>query len=160
MMANSRFLSVLAESVSTFTIFLEPASDMIAVLDAWETGHRMYAFRAIAYTVTAWAFNQAIPGGSQVILASITTRGLTQPRSEIAVYNKIWKETSQKVLVKIESSIAATDIPKSAVKIILRALAKDEPRTLCKMILKSFEQDLQPIPRLSWVSGYKILYPF
>jgi hypothetical protein len=160
LITNSRFLTVVAESASTLSIFLEPVADMISVINAWESGRRMYAFRAIAYTVTAWSFNQPVPTGSQVVLGNLTTGILAKPRSELLEYNKIWKETSRKVLLQLESSASMLNVPKDAVKIIMQGIGKNDPRTLCKMLLKGLEVQLQPIPRISWKSGYNILYPF
>ena len=74
-------------------------------------------------------------------------------------YNKVWQEASWKVINKINSDTISTQVPKEAIKIILRAFADNNEQKFCEMLLRSFENQFDPIPKITWKSNYKIKYP-
>lgn len=50
-LSSSRGLALISGSLGTLSILLFPVGSMINIINAWETGHRFYAYRSVAYTV-------------------------------------------------------------------------------------------------------------
>ena len=69
--AGSRIFSVVSSGAAVLSIILFPISAMISVINAYQIGHKMYSYRAIAYTITAWAFGKPIPSSSQRVLHNV-----------------------------------------------------------------------------------------
>ncbi len=141
------------------SIFLFPVSSMINILDAYQVGHKMYAFRFIAYTITAWAYDKPAPASSVKILNNLRGGDLVSKKSIVNEYNKIWRETSQAVATTLNYELTARNIIKEALKIVLRASAKDSQQKLCLALLKGFEDKMSYITGLTWKSNYAIPYP-
>jgi hypothetical protein len=158
-LSGSRILSFVASGASTLSIFLFPVTTMIDIINAYQAGHKMYALRCIAYTITSWAFDKPAPSGSMRILSNLRNSAPVAKPSTIQEYNLLWKKTSSESIVKISSELAGKNIPSKILKITLRALAKDNPVMLCDLIMKGFEQKLSPIVALTWKSNYSIKYP-
>lgn len=159
LLTGSRFFTVLANGASVLSIFLSPVAHLITIINAWQTGHKMYAYRAIAYTLTAWAFNKPIPKSSFTVLSNLRTGQPVRKGTVIQEYNQVWQESSSKVLMKVQAGTIAKNVPKEAVKIILRALANNNPQKLCEMLLRGVEDQFETIPRFSWKANYKIRFP-
>jgi len=51
---SSTILSTVASGATVVSIFMFPISSMLNIINAYQTEHKMYAFRAIAYTFTSW----------------------------------------------------------------------------------------------------------
>ncbi len=83
-----------ASTISFISTFLFPVAGLGMLKDANEIGFRFYGLRAVAYTITAWAFDRPIPVGSNRIMSNM--RGL--PVSKIAKYKRAWFEASQATL--------------------------------------------------------------
>ena len=158
-LSGSRILSFVARGASTVSIFLFPVTSLIDVINAYQVGHRMYALRCVAYTITSWAFDKAVPSSSMRILSNLRNSAPVAKPSTIQEYNQLWKKTSNDTIVKINSELAAKNISKKVLKISMRALAKNNPVLLCDLIMKGFENKLSPIVLLTWKSNYSIKYP-
>lgn len=163
LIAGNRFMTVVANGASVLSIFLSPIANLITVVNAWQTGHQMYAYRAVAYTLTAWAFNRTVPIASNQMLSNIRTAGPrggpTRDPAVVQEYEKVWRDTSRKVINRINTGPISTKVPKDALKIILRATANNNAQQLCEMILKGFEGQFSSIPKITWKSLYKIRFP-
>jgi hypothetical protein len=158
-LAGSRILSFVATGASTISIFLFPVASMIDVINAYQVGHRMYALRCVAYTITSWAFDKAVPSSSVRILNNLRNSAPVAKPSTIQEYNRLWTKTSNDTIVKINSELAAKNISKKILKISMRALGKNNPVLLCDLIMKGFENKFSPIVLLTWKSNYSIKYP-
>lgn len=158
-LAGSRILSVVGSGASVFSIFLFPVAAMIDVLDAYQVGHRMYALRSIAYTVTAWAYGNSIPASSMRILSNIREGKVVVKQQIVNEYKQLWAKTSQDVLNKLNVQLATKAIPKEAMQIALRAISNNDAKQLCEMLLKGFEDKLSNIEKITWKSNYSIKYP-
>lgn len=158
-LTGSRFLTVAASGASVLSIFLSPVSHLIAVINAWQTGHKMYAYRAVAYTLTAWAFNKSMPSGSPAVISNIRSGAPVRKQSVVQEYNKAWQDASRNLLGKINSGTISTRVPKEALKLILRAIADNSPQKLCEMLLRGVEDQFEAVPRITWKANYKIRYP-
>jgi len=119
----------------------------------------MYSYRAIAYTLTAWAFGKQIPASSQKILSNLREGNLVAKQNIVSEYKQLWQKTSQSVLTKLNSELTSKKIPKEAVQIILRAISNDNPKVLCELLAKGFEDKMSHITKLTWKSNYSIKFP-
>lgn len=158
-LAGSRVLSFVASGASALSIFLFPVTSMIDIANAYQVGHKMYALRCVAYTITSWAFDKPVPPSSQRILNNLRSSAPVAKPATIQEYNQLWKKTSSDTLVKINAELIAKNIKKEVLKIALRALAKNNPVLLCELIMKGFESKLSSIVLISWKSNYSIKYP-
>lgn len=159
LLSSSRFFSIVSSGASVFSIFLFPVATMISIIDAYQTGHKMYAFRAIAYTLTAWAFDKTIPVSSNRVLSNLRSGDLVRRQRIVQEYKQIWAKTSQSVLTKVNTELAAKNIPKIAMQIALRALSDNNEQNLCELLMKGFESEMSHIAVLTWKSNYSIKYP-
>lgn len=156
---SSRLMTFVGSSASFLSIFLFPVAAMISVINAYQVGHQMYAYRAIAYTLTAWAFNKPIPSSSQRILMNIRKGGLVADQSAVAEYKKVWENTSRAVLNKIDTELRVKNIPSDAMKVVLRAAANNNDQDLCVLIMKGFEGEMSNITNITWKRNYNIRFP-
>lgn len=161
LLTKSRFFAAVSSGAAIASIALIPIGALIAIVRAYRGGHRRYSYRAIAYTTTAWAFNKPAPVASKQILFNIRNGPApVKPPSVVSEYNKIWRETSQKVLAKLNAEATATGIPKQALQIVLQAMAANNEQQFCEMILQNFEEKIDAgIDRTVWKSQYRIRYP-
>ena len=156
---SSRLMAFVGSGASFISIFLFPVATMINVINAYQVGHQMYAYRAIAYTLTAWAFNKPIPNSSQRILLNIRSGGLVANLSAVTEYKKVWENTSRAVLSKIDIELRLKNIPKDAMKVVLRSSANNNEQVLCELIMKGFESKMSNITNLTWKRNYGIRFP-
>lgn len=158
-LSGSRILSFVASGASTLSIFLFPVSAMIDIINSYQVGHKMYALRCVAYTITSWAFDKPVPSASMRILSNLRNTAPVAKPSTIREYNQLWKKTSSDTIVKITTELVTKNVPSEILKITLRAIAKNNPVELCELIMKGFESKLSTITVLTWKSNYSIKYP-
>ncbi|MCI0506741.1 MAG: hypothetical protein L0Z73_11610 [Gammaproteobacteria bacterium] len=48
LVAGSSTLTIIGSTAGTLSIFLMPVGNMIAIINAWQSGHRDYSYRCIA----------------------------------------------------------------------------------------------------------------
>lgn len=128
------------------------------MINAKETGHKLYSYRCIAYTITAWSFGHPIPKKSATILKNIFSGNIVQRAGTDKEYNEIWQKTSQSVLRQLEKIVISKNVPKRNLQLIFRAIGNDDPNTLCLEIKKGFENKLSYSERLVWKSNYRVNY--
>jgi len=138
---------------------LFPIGSFLKLIDANRVGHSMYGYRAAAYTVTAWAFNDPVPTGSLRILTNIRTGIGAQPKSVVKEYNEVWQKVSRDVLKSIKLTCSERRIPEDHLRILFRATSNGDPKDLCKQILKSYENRISNTTINIWRGNYSILYP-
>lgn len=158
--AGSRIFSVVSSGAAVLSIILFPVSAMISVINAYQIGHKMYSYRAIAYTITAWAFGKPIPSGSQKVLHNVREGRVVAKTRVLGEYKEVWRKTSAAVMSQLNIEIASKNIPKEAVQVAFRAIGKNNEQTLTEMILKGYEEEFDAIGKLSWKSNYDIKFPF
>lgn len=158
-LSGSRILSVVAEGSSILSIFLFPVSAMIDVINAYDVGRKMYAYRCVAYTVTSWAFDTPNPSGSMRILSNMRHTAPVVPASELKKYNQLWKKTASETIVKLTTVLVSKNIKSEVMKIALRALSKNNPALLSEMIMKGFESKFDAVSVITWKHNYSIRYP-
>ncbi len=158
--ADSSFLSITASAASVSAIALFPVGIMINIINNMEAGLRLYGMRAIAYTITAWAYGDNIPTRSPTILRNITT-GIIQAKAwDIQKRDKAWKSASDAALYNLNNKIKSKNIKKETMQLIFKALSNNDKQKLNVAILTGFENQLSPIEKITWKSNYKIQYPF
>ena len=157
--SGSRVLSMVATGASVFSLFMFPVSTMLSIVDKYQVGHKMYAYRCVAYTLTAWAFGKCAPSSSIKALNNLRSGDLVARKTMIAEYNQLWTKTSHKVLNDLEFELVSKGIPKEAMQLILRAASDDNEQKLCELLMRGFEEKMSYITRLTWKSNYSIRYP-
>lgn len=151
----SRFVS----SSSLVGTLLFPVGAVLQLIDANKIGHSMYGYRAAAYSITAWAYNDPVPTGSLRILSNIRTGIVAQPKSVVNEYKDVWAKVSRDVLASIKRTCQERNIPEDYLKILFRAVSNGDPKELCLQILKSFEGRFSHTTIHIWRSNYSIPYP-
>lgn len=158
----SRFLSgSISSSVFSAASFMaavvQPLQNFINLVNVNETGLRMYSYRAVAYTLTAWAFGKPVPSQSARIMVNLGSGDFRATGRER--YSKVWEETSRNVLLSLRQVCLAKNISESHLKVIFKALGDGEPARLSRHILVGFEGRLNTTVRNIWRSGYSIGFP-
>jgi len=151
--------STVVSTASFAGILLFPVAQLINLINANQIGHRMYSYRCIAYTTTAWAFDKPNPTGSPRVLSNINSGPIQKRQAAAMEYNKLWRETSISVLQKLNTTAVQKNIPKSHLKAIFRALGGTQPDKLCLTLLTHFENQFDSNTKNIWKSNYKIRYP-
>ena len=156
---SSPVASSIVSNASFFGVLLFPVAQTINLINANQTGHRLYSYRAIAYTITAWTFGKPVPMQSARIISNMTTGFPSKSKEEIAEYHAVWKSTSASVIQQLNQIPMKTNVSKGHVLAIFRALGNNDANTLCLELLKSFEQQIKDanVKRV-WVSNYRIGY--
>lgn len=154
-----RLFSFMATGASVVSIFLFPISAMLDIINAYQTGRRMYSYRAIAYAITAWSFKKPLLTSSKKIMLYAKTGMPRANAKELIEYEKSWKKASQDVVNKMNTIAINNEIPKEAIQIFLRAIADDNEQKLCEILMKGFEKKLSFIELSIWKSNYKVRYP-
>jgi len=159
---NTWLSGTIASSITSAASFagaiLFPFQQMINAINASETGLRAYSYRAISYTITAWAFGKPIPMSSPQILLNLKGGAYTSTKS-IDEYNKVWRETSISVIRKLEHVCIQKKIDKKFLKVVFKALGQGRQEGLSILILKGFEIKFSHLSRQIWVSNYKTVFP-
>lgn len=156
---STRGVSVFAGHLGFFSILLFPAGALVSIVNAYQTGHRYYAYRAVAYTVTAWAFDQAIPTGSSKILSNIQTGFPIQSPAVVAEYKAAWGSASSLTTASLKEEVASGALPKRYLQLLFRAVAGGDPAKLCESILRGYEAKLPHAERPIWRHLYSIRFP-
>ena len=157
--SGNAVISFAASGATVLSIALFPVAAMISVINAYQTGHKHYSLRAIAYTVTAWAFNKPVPVSSPRILRNIRSGIYVRGNSVENEYNKVWRNTSKEVIRILNSQAAIHKTSKAVLQLVFRAMVDNNEKKLCSLILKGFEKDLQYIEKRIWRSTLTITYP-
>jgi len=157
--SGSRILSVVATGASVFSLFMFPVATMLSIVDKYQVGHKMYAYRCVAYTITAWAFDKRVPSSSIKALNNLRSGDLVARKTMVTEYNQLWNKTCHKVLNDLGFELSSKNIPKEAMQLILRAASDDNEQKLCELLMKGFEGKMSHITRLTWKSNYSIRYP-
>jgi hypothetical protein len=151
--------SSIVSSASFIGTLLFPIGQLINVANAYQTGHRMYSYRCIAYTITSWSFEKPLTTGSIRVLSNIRS-GPVQKNIKVKMeYDQIWHKTLRSVLLKLNQVSDEKGIPKDHMKLIFRALGGGNPQRLCQKILENFEPLFEPSVRNIWKSNYSIKFP-
>jgi len=76
-----------ASAASALAALAFPIGSILAVIDARESGRRMYGMRAVAYTITAWTYEDPIPSESRTLIRNLTNRGTLVKPDELQAYH-------------------------------------------------------------------------
>jgi len=155
-----------ATGISVAVLVLNLIINIINWINAWEAGDRLYGFRAVAYTITAWAFDETIPSSSN--------RYLKRAKEKTGAYadcfaflgeeekrwHKAWKEASNAAVKRLDK-LANDELMgrKSTLKKYLRFISNDNKEDLCSAVLKGMEKKLDDYQAELMRHGYDIKYP-
>lgn len=156
-----KMFSIMVEGASVLSIFFFPISALIDVINAYQTGARHYSYRAIAYSLTAWAFNDAPVHSSQTMLSNLRHSFPVPPdiKYTLRQYNDGWKKAETDAIQKINSIAIQHKILADVLKLFMRTLSGNNRQQLCLSILRGFEKKLSYQEKLVWKSNYSIRYP-
>ena len=152
-------ISRIVSTASFAGALLFPVAQLINVINAYQIGHRMYSYRCIVYTTTAWAFDKPIPSSSARILSNISAGPVRKRQAATMEFNKLWRETSISVQEKLNTIAIQKKIPKDHLKAIFRILGGNQPDKLCLALLTQFEEQFDFNTRNIWKSNYSVSYP-
>lgn len=130
---------------------LFPVQQSIGLINVNNEGLEMYSCRAIAYTMTAWAFDRPIPKCSPKILQN----GLGRKEG----HQSVWDDTSRSVLARLENICNQQGVDKAHLKKAFRAFGNDQPAEFCRWLMTGFEDRFGPTTIHIWRSTYKISFP-
>jgi len=155
------FLSFASSGATLLSIALFPVNAMLEIMDAYESGVRMYSMRAVAYTITAWAFNKPTPMESRQYLSNLSHGYPRVLPKDMDEYKKAWKKSSMDTLNKIKSGLLLKSTNEKDAKVIFRALGDGQPGRLCSLLMKGMEEHFESIiVKRVWISNYRFTYPF
>jgi len=160
LVSGSATLTVVGSTAGVLSIFLMPVGHLIAITNAWQSGHRSYSYRSVAYTITAWAFNQPRPVNSSRIITNIRSGALVRKKRVVTEYKDVWRKTSLSVIKNLDKVLLEKGISKHHLQFILQALGNGSPQQLCLLLLRGMEAKMDSYAHKQvWKSNYKIAYP-
>ncbi len=157
-LSSSSAMSSVISGASFAGILLFPVAQLINLVNANQTGQRMYSYRSIAYTITAWSFAKPIPTQSARVMRNISSGSIQKSSAEKMEYQTVWRNTSKSVVDKLNLTCSQKSIPKPHLQAIFRALGSGQMDKLCLMILEGFEKEFSPTTKNIWKSTYSIRY--
>ena len=154
--------TVAAAASTTLSCLGAVLFQVMAAIQFWnalETSEKLYGMRAVAYTITAWAFDQTPPTQSDTILRRLSTYPLLVGHG-IPEHHAAWKVASSQALANLAADVVRRKTSKKAYQTLLRALGENDKETLCYRIMQGLEARLKsPIEKLPWIGNYTVLYP-
>ena len=159
-LAGNATISIVGSTAGVLSIFLMPVGHLISVINAWQEGHRVYSYRSIAYTITAWAFNRPRPVNSNRIISNIRNSTYGQNKRVIPEYKDVWRKTSLSVIQSLDKLLLEKRMKKSHLQFILQALGDGSPQQLCMLLMRGMEDRVDGFAhKLAWKKNYTIAYP-
>lgn len=160
-LSNSRLFMIVSSSASILSILLFPVGAMINIIDAYQVGIKMYSFRALAYTITAWAYNQPIPSSSPTIIRNSRTRAPVSTEKQIEEKHRAWRRASDSVINELNKVCEANNMKPEDLKLLLRAMSDGDDKKLCDTLLRGYEGEFREFAsRAVWISNYTVRYPY
>lgn len=159
LLATGPVTSAATSGLAFASAVLFPVSALISVINAYETGQRMYGMRAVGYTLTAWSFSDPIPARSAHIIRNLTHGINAQSRHEITRYHQAWRRASERTLSHVNGLVADYEIHPASLKILYKTVGNGNRVELARMVLRSFESELPAAARPVWRANYSIRYP-
>jgi len=163
-LSESGTVGTLSNITSIVAIILFPVDQLINLLNAYDSGLRMFCFRSIAYTYTAFAFNDPPPKPSREIIKNKRVVGPGYEGTEIiekdiAEFKVEWDKTSKSVYREIKKYIESKVMHEKGYRILLKSLLSEDKREFCKKLLFGFEDRVGHTALYTWKRNYRILYP-
>lgn len=153
-------LSGITTQASFVGVLLFPVQQVINLINANETGQRMYSYRAASYTATAWAFGHPTPHQSSKIISNISGGPYTNTSfNSKQKYKSVWDEASKITLNSLTKSCMERKIEPNDLKKLFKEVGERRPEILCRKMLKSFERKLGVTSVNVWQSNYRVAYP-
>lgn len=139
--------------------FLFPLDGLLKVIDANKTGLRMYGYRATAYTLAAWAFEQPVPQLSNKIIINLRSGPIAKTPQQVQEYHDVWRDITRRTVSCLARVCNERSIPEEHLKIIFRAMGGGSAGLLSKQVLESFEDQFSATTKHIWRSNYSVVYP-
>jgi hypothetical protein len=144
LIAEGGILSGAATATSLVSTILFPVGGAIALVNAFEAGVRLATMAAVAYTITAWAFNDPIPE----LPARVQRNVQASFANEISAYQEAWKDASSATLRRLREMVAQRPgTSEKSFRVLFRAIGDDNRQILCGALLKGFEKNLTNVEK-------------
>lgn len=159
-LAKSRLLAFVSSGAAVLSILLFPVGAMISVINASQVSVKMYSYRAIAYAITAWAFNKPIPTSSPRIMSNSRSGNIVSSQSKMLDKKNAWKKASDSAVREMNNICLTYKVKKEFLQVLLRALGDNNEQKLCELILKGYEKQFSEFSvKAVWKSNYSIKFP-
>jgi hypothetical protein len=156
---SSAFVAI-GEILAVTSAILAPIGGMIELNNANHTSERVYGMRAVAYTTTAWAFDDPMPHNSPSRLHTLTrlnSYGNKYYANTVRDHQKAWNDAQHATLIRL-NQIGKVD--KEAGQIMYRAIGDGSRQKLAAHILEGFSEEAKGVDRVVIKVGSEhILYP-
>jgi hypothetical protein len=145
-------LAVAGTAVSYANLLLTPVGLTIAFINADNFSLRPIGMAAVAYTITAWAFDDPIPSGMPPSLHKqdhAVGRG-----TQTSEYQASWQTATNATLRNLKEMVAKNpDISEKSYKVVYRAVGNDDRKALCKILLGEFAKEVNDLGKII-LSGF------
>jgi hypothetical protein len=154
LIAEGTLAATASTAVGVANVILTPVGLTIAVLNAKETGFKLLGIASVAYTITAWAFDDPIPSRiPDRILQNNRSSGESQ--KDLDSDAQAWKDASDAAVKAMDAKVAherKRKIPKKIFQIALQGSADGDRNTLAKNLAAGLEKERNVNP-----SDFKII---
>jgi hypothetical protein len=127
-----------------------PVHATIKLVNAWEFGQRLTGLRAVAYGITAWAFDEAVPSPPPYIRANISPGSLQGPRQatsdyarqafareedEVQANLKAWRDACQAAYKSMDEEVEKKGGDPDDLKTVFVLLGDGDRNTLARRLM-------------------------
>lgn len=156
LVAEGGLIASVGTGLTIAGVVLFPIGAGISLVDAMESGEKLYAMRGICYATTAWAFGEPVPPGSPRVLRNI------RQMYDTARHERAWREASDAAIRKLEADVAraapGSSTAKGTLQTLLQAIADRDRKKLSLLLMKGMEPELSGVLLEAWKSNYGTTY--
>lgn len=126
----------LAAGVEYFSLLGAAAFPIMATIqwiNANEFGYRLLGFRAVAYGITAWAFNDPVPAPPGWIRTNYIVSGLGK---DVPAAHRAWNASAHAAIRHMGEMATKRDMRKEHLQLLFRAMVDEDRNKLVKEIME------------------------
>ena len=120
---------------------------------------KFYLLRAIAYAITAWAFDDVKPKESRQVLFNLHHGMPAANQASLVDYADAWKLTVNEIYDQLYAETYHRNIQKDSIQLLLKAICNGKRINLCLKLLNGFEREIGGSIVSIWRSYYSVFYP-
>ncbi|GAB1263034.1 hypothetical protein NBRC116495_37420 [Aurantivibrio plasticivorans] len=132
---------------------------MIDIAKAYQTGQKLYAYRAVTYTTTAWMYNKPLPISSPRVISNMQISFPVQPPSVIKDYHDVWRKTANQVIISLKQEASKACLKEEDLKVLFRAISMGSESDLCRSFMEGYAAKLSHVEKIAWQGHMNIPYP-
>lgn len=128
---------------------LEPIEIGIAILDALETEAKIAGMQAIAYAITAWAFDDPMPGYPASLKPNWRGAGTGMAGLERAEQG--WKDACEATVRNLEERVRKSGRSKVSYQVLWRSIGDDDRKQLARRLMDARAKEIgSSVERMSF----------